>query len=267
MQYEIGFIGCGNMGGALVRAVAKAVNASQIAVCDYSKEKAETLAKTLGVCALGAKELAQNSKMVVLGVKPQNMQETVGEIANNLQENKNAVVITMAAGVPISKIREYAKNPNLPVVRIMPNTPASLGEGMILYDCARVDKQDETRFLELFSKAGVLDKLDEDKIDAGCALSGSGPAFVYAFAKALATAANECGIPNEKALKYAAQTLVGGAKMLQEHGDADALIKAVCSPNGTTVAGMGALEKGNFEEVAKSAVHAAYNRAKELANG
>ena len=109
MQYEIGFIGCGNMGGALVRAVAKAVSASQIAVCDYSKEKAETLAKTLGVCALGAKELAQNSKMVVLGVKPQNMQETVGEIANNLQENKNAVVITMAAGVPISKIREYAK--------------------------------------------------------------------------------------------------------------------------------------------------------------
>lgn len=267
MQYEIGFIGCGNMGGALVKAVAKTVPANKIAVCDYSKEKAETLAKTLGVSALSAEELAKNSKMVVLGVKPQNMQETVGEIAESLRENENAVVITMAAGVPISKICAFAGNENLPVIRIMPNTPACLGEGMILYDCARVNEQEEITFLSFFSKAGVLDKLDESKIDAGCALSGSGPAFVYAFAKALAIGANECGIPEDKALKYAAQTLLGGAKMLQEYGDADALIKAVCSPNGTTVAGMGALEKGGFEEVAKSAIHAAYNRAKELAKG
>ena len=267
MQYEIGFIGCGNMGGALVKAVAKTVPANKIAVCDYSKEKAETLAKTLGVCALGAEELAKNSKMIVLGVKPQNMQETVNEIAEGLKENKNAVVITMAAGVPISKICAYAGKEDLSVIRIMPNTPACLGEGMILYDCARVEKQQEKTFLEFFSKAGVLDKLDESKIDAGCALSGSGPAFVYAFARALASGAAECGIPQEKALKYAAQTLLGGAKMLQEYSDADALIKAVCSPNGTTLAGMGALEKGNFEEIAKSAVHAAFDRAKELANG
>lgn len=267
MQYEIGFIGCGNMGGALVRAVAKTVTPSKIAICDYSKEKAETLANTLGVCALGAAELAKSSKMIVLGVKPQNMRETVEEIAESLKENKNAVVITMAAGVPISKICAYAQREDLSVIRIMPNTPACLGVGLILYDCARVGEEDEKNFLEFFKEAGVLDKLDENKIDAGCALSGSGPAFVYAFARALSIGGAECGIPQEKALKYAAQTLLGGAKMLQEYGDADALIKAVCSPNGTTVAGMGALEKGNFEEVSKSAVHAAFERAKELAKG
>ncbi len=255
------------MGGALVKAVAKTVPTDKIAVCDYTKEKAETLAKTLGVCVSEASELAKNSKIIVLGVKPQNMQETVAEIAESLRENENAVVITMAAGVPISKICAYAGKENLSVIRIMPNTPACLGEGMILYDCARVDEQDEKTFLTFFSKAGVLDKLDEGKIDAGCALSGSGPAFVYAFARALASGAAECGIEKEKALKYAAQTLLGGAKMLQEYGDADALIKAVCSPNGTTLAGMEALQKGDFEEIAKSAVHAAYQRAKELAKG
>lgn len=262
MKYTLGFIGCGNMGGALVKAAAKSVGGDKIAVCDYCEQKAKAF-ESLGATVLAAQELAANSRFVVLGVKPQNMQETVAAIAPNLKNNAGVVVITMAAGVSIAAIRSFI-GADLPVIRIMPNTPAQLGEGMILYDLAGVSAADESLFLSCFAKAGALDKLSEDKIDAASALSGCGPAFVYAFAEALADGAVECGVPRDKAAAYAAQTILGAAKMLLEFGHPADLKDAVCSPGGTTIAGMHALEKAGFRSAAMDAVFAAYKRTLEL---
>ena len=263
-MYQLGFIGCGNMGGALARAAAKAVGGKQIAVCDYDQTKAEGLQKDCGAAVSDIRDLAKQSKFVVLGVKPQNLQTTLQSVADILRARTDVVVITMAAGASIQSIRRYVDNPTLPVIRIMPNTPVLVEEGMLLYCCENVSKQDENAFLTAFEKAGVCDKIPEENIDAAGALSGCGPAFAYAFAKALANGATECGVPQEKSALYAAQTLLGAAKMLLNYGDPDKLIKAVCSPGGTTLAGIAALEKADMHGVAKSAVLAAYNRTLEL---
>ncbi len=262
-NYLIGFIGCGNMGGALVRAVAKTVRGENIAVCDHNPEKTQALQNELGVQVCSDTELVKNSRFVVLGVKPQRMQETLASLANAFQENPNAVAITMAAGLSMQAIRSFI-GANLPVIRIMPNTPAQLGEGMILYDTVGVLEADEKTFCDCFQKAGVLDKLNEDKIDAASALSGCGPAFVYAFAEALADGAATLGVPEDKAASYTAQTLLGAAKMLLTYGDPAKLKAAVCSPKGTTLEGLRALEEADFHDTVRSAVKAAYKRALEL---
>ena len=194
--YKLGFIGCGNMGGALVTAAEKSTD--KIAVCDFDKTKVEKYQKECCATPATAQEIAQNCDFVVLGVKPQMIQETLAEIAQSLRNRTDVTVITMAAGVSIAAIRAFI-GANLPVIRIMPNTPVSLGAGMILYACEDVNCQTETKFLQYFAKAGKFDKIPEDKIDAASALSGCGPAYVYAFAEALADGAVECGVPRDKA--------------------------------------------------------------------
>lgn len=263
MKYNLGFIGCGNMGGALVQAVAKTVNAKQIAVCDFNQEKVKRYESTLGVVGTSAEEIAQNAKFVVLGVKPQVMQETLSPLAEILRERENVTIVTMAAGLSIFAIRSYIKK-DVPVIRIMPNTPVALGAGMVLFTSNGVSKEVENEFLQAFKSAGKFDKLQEDKIDAGSALSGCGPAFVYAFAEALADGGVECGLPRDKAALYAAQTLLGAAEMLLEFGHPADLKDAVCSPGGTTIAGIHALEESGLRGATMNAVLAAYKRTLEL---
>ena len=263
MKYTLGFIGCGNMGGALVQAAAKTVDGSQIAVCDFDKAKVEKFEKTLGAVGTTARDIAENAAFVVLAVKPQVMESAIAEFADALRARKDVVVVTMAAGLSIGAIRKFI-GADLPVIRIMPNTPVTLGAGMILYTVADVCEAAEKEFLTVFAKAGVFDKIPEDKIDAGSALSGCGPAFVYAFAEALADGGVHCGVPPEKAALYTAQTLLGAAQMLLEFGNPSALIDAVCSPGGTTIAGIRALENAGFKEVSSLAVTTAYQRTLEL---
>ncbi len=263
MDYQLGFIGCGNMGGALVTAAAKTIPPTRIGVCDFDKSKVEKFRDELGVTPATAEELAENASFLVLGVKPQAMEATLAPLAPILRERSDLTVVTMAAGLSIAAIQGYIGK-DLPVIRIMPNTPVTLGAGMVLFTSSGVSEETEAAFLTAFAQAGAFDKLPEDKIDAGSALSGCGPAFVYAFAKALAQGGVECGLSEEQAQLYAAQTIKGGAEMLLKFGDPDGLIKAVCSPNGTTLAGMAALEKVDFENVAKTSVLAAYKRTLEL---
>ena len=263
MKYTLGFIGCGNMGGALVQAAAKSVDGSKIAVCDFDKAKVEKFEKTLGAVGTTARDIAENAKFIVLAVKPQVMESAIADFADILRERKDVIVVTIAAGLSIGAIRSFIGTA-LPVIRIMPNTPVALGTGMILYTVSDVDKSAEQEFLAAFAKAGVFDKIPEDKIDAGSALSGCGPAFVYAFAEALADGGVECGVPRDKAALYAAQTLLGAAEMLLEYGHPADLKDAVCSPGGTTIAGIHALEKAGFRGATIEAVTAAYKRTLEL---
>lgn len=262
-KYTLGFIGCGNMGGALVQAAAKSLNGDTIAVCDFDRAKVEKFEKTCGVVGTSAKDIAENAKFVVLAVKPQAMRAAIAEFADVLRGRDDCVAVTMAAGSSIAAIRSYIGKA-LPVIRIMPNTPVAVGAGMILYALADVDESAEKEFLNAFAKAGSFDKIPEEKIDGGSALSGCGPAFVYAFAEALADGAVECGVPRDKAALYAAQTLLGAAEMLLEYGHPADLKDAVCSPGGTTIAGIHALEAAGFRGATMGAVTAAYKRTLEL---
>ena len=175
------------------------------------------------------------------------------------------VLVSMAAGIAISDLATMA-DVDCSIIRIMPNTPVSVGEGMILYDAnAHTTDEEINGFLQGLAFAGRLDRLPEHLIDAAGSLSGCGPAFVYLFAEALADGGVECGLPRSKAMLYAAQTLMGAAKMLLETGKHPGELKdAVCSPGGTTIAGIHALEAGAFRGDSMNAVVAAYEKTKKL---
>ena len=263
---KFGFIGCGNMGGALALAVAKSVDPFEVALCDANLEKAAALAESLGCGVALLEQVAQDAEYIFLGVKPQGFEGLFEEISPILKARKDRfVLITMAAGISVAAVEKMC-GMNAPVIRIMPNTPVSVGEGMILYTAndAVTETEIET-FLYALSKAGKLDEIAEEKIDAASALSGCGPAFVYLFAEALADGAVECGLARDKANLYAAQTLLGAATLLLESGKHPGELKdAVCSPGGTTIAGVHALEQNSFRSAAMSAVTAAYEKTLKL---
>lgn len=263
---KFGFIGCGNMGGALASAVAKTVGGENILLCDAFAEKAEALAATLGAKTADAKTLAGTCDYIFLGVKPQGFGAMLDEISDTLKARTDRfVLVSMAAGLSIWAI-ERMVGEDYPIIRIMPNTPVAVGEGMVLYAAnERVDEKQLDSFRKALSHAGKLDAIHEDKIDAASALSGCGPAFVYLFAEALADGAVECGLARDKANLYAAQTLMGAAKMLMESGKHPGELKdAVCSPGGTTIAGVHALERGAFRASSIEAVTAAYEKTLQL---
>ncbi|MCQ2421105.1 MAG: NAD(P)-binding domain-containing protein, partial [Clostridia bacterium] len=198
MKYEAGFIGAGNMGGALAAAVYKSVKS--LAVFDRNEEKTAALKKTFKrVVITDPADLAANARFVFLAVKPHGTLKVAAELKSLSSED--TVVGTMAAGVALQEICEAVGTNRC--IRIMPNTPAAVGQGMILYCCADgVSKQEEADFLSVMKSAGVIDKLDEKLFDAAAALSGCGPAYVYMFAEALADGAVACGVPREKAALY-----------------------------------------------------------------
>ena len=268
MKYQFGFIGCGNMGGALANALARSVPAERIALCDTDQQKRDALALSTGASAVELSELVLESEYIFLGVKPQGLPSLLGAMHPLFDRKKErTVLVSMAAGTSIAAI-EAIVGTSLPIIRIMPNTPVSVGEGMVLYACnALVTEEEKATFVGSLCEGGRLDEIPEDKIDAASALSGCGPAFVYLFAEALADGAVECGLAREKANLYAAQTLLGAATLLLESGRHPGELKdAVCSPGGTTIAGVHALEASAFRAAAMDAVTSAYGRTLELKN-
>ena len=259
MKY--GFIGCGNMGGALLRAVAKST--LDIMIADFDGEKAQQIALELGVTAADNATVARECERVFLGVKPQMMAQMLQELKTVLKE-KEPVLISMAAGLKISKIREFV-GLKLPVIRIMPNTPVSVGRGMVLYCSDGVDGQTVCDFVDDMKHSGHLCELDESLIDAGCSVSGCGPAFMYLFADAVAKGGEECGLERESALKFAAATMSGAAEMLlQSEKTPQELANAVCSKGGSTIEGVNVLKNSNFEKIVINCIKAAYKRNLEL---
>ena len=260
-----GFIGAGNMGGALASAVAKSVTPENITLSDAFREKAEQLGAKLGAKTDSAEAVAEKCHFIFLGVKPQVMADMLSQIAPVLKARKDSfVLVSMAAGVCIADIQKMAGG-NYPLIRIMPNIPASVGGGVILFDTTdNVAADDIAAFQKAMAGAGLVDQLPEKLIDAGSALSGCGPAFVSLFIEALADGAVVCGLPRDKAMAYACQTLIGSAQMIQSGMHPGVLKDAVCSPGGSTIAGVKALEEGSLRNSAISAVVAAYNRTLEL---
>lgn len=266
MKYTFGFIGTGNMGSALAGAVSAKVGGDKVIVCDKDTARAQTVAKSLGAQSGDIATVAAECKYIFLGVKPQMMADMLSEISDILKKRQDRfILVTMAAGLTLDTIAEMARV-NAPIIRIMPNTPASVGKGMILY-CpnALVSNEEETEFVESMSGAGSIDKLPEALIDAGSAVSGCGPAFVYMFIGAMADGGVKCGLPRDKALKYAAETVVGAAEMVLKTGrHTEELKDAVCSPAGSTIEGVSTLENFAFRASVETAVVNSFERTKEL---
>ena len=266
MKYKFGFIGCGNMGGALCTAVAKKESDAAICVCDGVKEKTDALcARFSNLTAVSLTELIAESEYVFLGVKPQSLPGLFDSIKKDLANRRDIVFITMAAGKSIADI-EALCGFEPAIIRIMTNTPVSVGKGVILFDRnAKVGEKELTDFRNALSDAGVLCPIPEAKIDAAGAVSGCGPAFVYMFIEALADGAVLCGIPRSDALLYAAATIEGAARLAIESGEHPEKLKDnVCSPGGTTIAGVKALEDAGFRAAAINAVEAAYEKTLKL---
>ena len=259
MKY--GFLGCGNMGGAIARALSQVTK--DILVTDRSG-KARELAGELGIQYAAAEEIVSGCDRIFLAVKPQMMAGVLEPLKEQLQKRK-PLLITMAAGLTISRIEELAGG-KLPVIRIMPNTPVSVGKGMTQYCCNELVSQETLHsFREDMRFSGRLDELDEHLIDAASALSGCGPAYMYMFLEALADGAVACGVPRAKAMEYAAATMVGAGEMvLATKIHPGALKDAVCSPGGSTIAGVRALEQHGFRGAAMDCVAAAFERNREL---
>ena len=256
MKY--GFIGCGNMGGAIATALRNTT--PDLALTDRSG-RGKALADALEVTYIPKNDdIIRSCDRVFLGVKPQMMAGVLHDLRAVLDSHK-PLLITMAAGLSMAQIQEMA-GLELPIIRIMPNTPSAVGKGVILY-CANdlVDPEILEDFLRDMAPCGWLEPLEERLMDAGSALSGSSPAFVYVFMEALADGAVACGIPRAKALELAAMTVIGAGEMMLRSGKHPGELKdAVCSPAGSTIEGIRTLERQGMRSAVTEALCATYAR-------
>lgn len=261
--YNIGFVGVGNMGGALVKAVCRGNDPAGVLVADVDQAKAETLGRECG-CAVAesAAQVAGSSDVLVLCVKPQVLPQVIENIKPYLHTN---LIVSIAAGVTLEKLKELLGGEG-PMARIMPNTPAAVGKGILLTAFGeRVNDVYRERLISLFAPCGAVEAVTEEELDKAGALSGCGPAFAYLFLEALADGGVQIGLSREKAQRYAAQMVQGAAAMVLETGKHPGELKdAVCSPGGTTIVGVAELEKRAFRAAAAQAVVAAYEKNQKL---
>ncbi len=274
----VGCIGSGMMGGALMEAVAKKIGGDKIYVTDIDSAKAQAFAKKIGARTLATNdEIVEKCDVVFLAVKPAYIDDVLKGIANKFSAGRK-ILVSMAAGVSLERIKKAfelsQKVSNsigasfyLPhLVRIMPNLPATVGEAMIALSPDTDTTQEESSFVkDLLSLSGKVEIVPEKLMDAVTAISGSGPAYAFLFIEALADAAVRFGMPRAQAYTYAAQTLKGAAALAMEDSRSISELKdAVCSPAGTTIEGVIALEKNGFRSAVIEAATAAYEKSVSL---
>lgn len=261
---QLGFIGAGNMGEALVRGLlaAKRLKPADLVFCDPDPGRQQAMEK-LGVEAALDNAEVMHSRVVVLAVKPQVLKGVLEEIRGYARPWH--LVISIAAGVPLAVLE--AALPESRVIRAMPNTPLMVQAGMTaLSPGSRANPEDMTLALDLFRAVGRAEVVDEAHLDVITALSGSGPAFVAVFLEALADGAVKMGLPRNLALEFAAQTVLGAARLVLEKNLHPGLLKdMVTSPGGTTIHGLHALEQGAFRAAVISAIESATWRSVDLA--
>ncbi|MBQ2775067.1 MAG: pyrroline-5-carboxylate reductase [Clostridia bacterium] len=262
-----GFIGAGNMANAIIKGMlaSEAVNGADIMIYDIDSKKVKTVCKLYGCCeALTAVEVAEKCSEIVLAVKPYDFEKLLSELDSTLKQH-NPLIISIAAGNTTDYITSLLSyTPTL--ARVMPNINATIGEAMSAY-CTNERVTDEQKaFVEtLCASIGEVTELEEKHFSAFCAVAGSAPAFVYMFIDELARAGVKLGINKKVALKVATQTVLGSAKMVAESGEHPyELIDKVCSPGGTTIEGIAALNENGLPNAVMQAVTAAYEKDKKL---
>ncbi len=262
-MFKVGIIGGGNMGEAIINGIINSgiYKPQEIIVSDIRKERVDYLVNRYNVAGTdSSKRVASLSDIVFLSVKPKDL-ETLKDIKDEI---KGKILISVLAGVSIDKIKSIL--PEAKVVRVMPNTPALIGEGAIGVSFERSFKQEEREeILKLLQSLGEVLEVEEGLMDVVTGLSGSGPAYVFSFIDALAQGGVKGGLSYTDALKLAVQTVLGAAKLLKETNEHPAVLRdKVTSPAGTTIYGLHALEKGAFKNTVINAVEEATKRSKEL---
>jgi pyrroline-5-carboxylate reductase len=264
-----GFIGAGKMATALIRGMLRSgvAGTATIAASDPLESARSGLAADTGIRVYEANApVVERSDVLVLAVKPQTMPQVLSQLRPLL--GPGHLVVSIAAGVSIATLIE-ALGPDRRIVRVMPNTPALLGEGASAYALGPgVPAADEAVMKAFLSSVGRAVQVPETMLDAVTGLSGSGPAFVYLMIEALADGGVRVGLPRDIATMLAAQTVLGGARMVLETGLHPGVLKdQVASPGGTTIAGLHALERAGVRGALIDAVEAATRRSAELASG
>lgn len=262
---KIGFWGIGNMGGALMKGYAKTHEAQNIFAFDLDNDKLVDAKNELGVNTCdNIEELALSSDIIVVALKPNLYEKVLPALKPTLK--KEHIVVSVAAGISLSYL-ENTLGGNKKIIRTMPNTPALVNEGMAAISInPNVSDADLTHVMELFESVGKAHIVDEDMMDTIIGISGSSPAYVYIFIEALIKGATEHGMDRKVATTFAAQSVLGAAKMvLETNVDPDTLRDNVCSPGGTTIEAVKTLQENRFEKNILDAMEAAINRSKELA--
>lgn len=263
---KVAIIGIGNMGQALVECFLKkdAHKADEIFIYDKDTSKALVFSQKTGCHSCTApKEAGEDADVVLLAVKPQHMRTSIQDLKEFIK--KNALIISIAAGIPIRSIREMLEMKDVSIVRAMPNTPALVGEGASALCFSNVPDDKAKYAVALFDTCGITVTVDEKAMDAVTGVSGSGPAYGLIFIEAMADAGVKMGLTRDVATRLAAMTLKGAAAMVLETGKTPGELKdQVCSPGGTTISAVHVLEKTGFRAAVMDAVCAAATRSKEL---
>jgi len=261
MDYQIGFIGAGHMGGALAKSAANVLGNDRVLITNSTKASTDEAAKRLGVTSSDTERILSCCRLIFLGVKPKAIKQVLTDLKPGLLK-RPVLLISMAAGVSLSELYNDLGIEKQSFIRMMPNTPVEVGAGMTVWCPGEWATEEDIRlFLECMSATGRLEEMTEPQLDAACALSGCGPAFVYLFLEALADGGVACGLPRAKAMLLAEQTLLGSAEIALKTGKHPGELKdAVCSPGGSTIEGVLSLEQSAFRGNAMSAVIAAYRK-------
>lgn len=257
---KIGFIGLGNMGAALAQAVSQQPD-THLLLSNYNPTKAKDIQAHLGGQLLSNKEIAEQAEVIFLGVKPHLVRTVLMDLQEQIDQTPSTIWISMAAGITLKSLAEYIPADQL--VRIMPNTPVAIGQGMTTYS---LSNQALALLLEqILEKSGQVQQVPESLMDAATAIAGCGPAFVYQMIEALIDAGVQSGLTAQESKVLAAQTLSGTAQMvLQSDKHPAQLRQEVTSPGGSTIAGVVALEKAGFRYAIIKAVVAAFKKTRKL---
>lgn len=263
---KIGFIGCGNMASAMIGGILKKgiYDRKEILGSNLTEEGKRKSEERLGISVTtDNNEVVENSEVLVLSVKPQYYEEVIGEIHEKIRREQ--IIISIAPGKTIAWLEERLGK-DKKIVRVMPNTPALVGEGMS-GACANSNLSEEEleRVCEILNSFGKTEMISENLMDAVVAVSGSSPAYVFMFIEAMADAAVSEGMPRKQAYKFAAQAVLGSAKMVLESGQHPGELKdMVCSPGGTTIEAVRQLEKKGFRSAVIEAMKVCSEKSKSM---
>lgn len=269
MERSVLLVGGGRMGRALAQGMirAKVLAASNLTVAEQSEESRKWWGENVADATVveDAKQATQRYDFVILAVKPHHLRPMIGDVReSNPKAWQNSVVVSVAAGITLKNLSTWLHSQR--IVRVMPNTPALVGAGASGFCCGHdVTSQDIESLKEMLAAIGVAEEVPENQLDAVTGVSGSGPAYVFMFIEALADGGVMAGLPRDKALKLATQTVLGAARMVQETGEHPGALKdAVASPGGTTIAAIRTLEHNAFRGAVIDAVMAATIRSREI---
>lgn len=266
MNKKLGVIGVGTMGSAIVENIVrtKLIPHEKVYIFDIDKQKKDCVKGKTGVdSATTSIELVEKSDIIVLAVKPHIVKSVLEECAEVFDNKK--ILVSIAVGLPI-KYYEDIIGKDAKIVRVMPNTPLQVGEGMTLLSFnLNLSGQEKKEVYSIFNCAGKVSELSEDLMSEVTALTGSSPAYVYMFIEAMADAAVYSGIPRDVTYKLAAQAVLGAAKMVLESGKHPGELKdQVCTPAGTTIEAATVLEKLGFRNAVIEAMKACTKRARKI---